>query len=164
VGARYDSGMDDRTKREIKQLMRGFKDPRSMIAPFWYIMFTVSLQLVATGSFLIYGRWGLIIAGAYFVFYVAVIVQYVRYSKRMKARLVLNDFDQCIWCHYPFVGMPDRGLCAECGCGYDREVAQKLFKEIYQPAYRVPLSRTTKLRRARWWARALRERDRRSDD
>jgi len=152
--------MDDRSKREIKQLMGGFIDPRSMIAPFWYILFTVSLQLVATGSFLIDGRRGLIIAGAFFVFYVAVIVRYVRRSKQTKAQLKLNEFALCLWCHHPIVGLPDRGLCTECGCGYDREVAQKLFKEIYQPTYLVPMSQNKNFRRARWWARALRERDR----
>ena len=152
--------MDDRTKREIKGLVQGIKDPRLMLAPIWYVSFTISLQVVALVLVLIDLKWGLIIASGYFAIYVAVMTLFMVKAKRTKAQLLHNDFDLCLWCHYPMVGLPDRGRCAECGCGYDRQVAQKLFKEAFDPTFSNALRPNKMARRTRWWARVLRERDR----
>lgn len=131
-----------------------------MLAKIWCVSFAISLQVVTLVLVFIDLEWRLTIASGYFVINVAILTLFMLKAKKTKAHLLHYDFDLCLWCQYPMVGLPDRGRCAECGCGYDREVAQKLFRETFDPAFSHATRRIKLARRTRWWGRALRERDR----
>lgn len=161
----YDSGVDDRMKREIKGLVRGLKEPRGTIAPLWILAFPFGIQFVTVPLIIFNMRWG---GGAILVacmsIYIAFIVRSFSRTRKFKSEVLFHRLELCLWCHYPFVGLPDRGACTECGKGYDRVVSKALFKDVYQPSYRVPLQQDVNFRRARLWARAIRERDRVRDE
>ena len=160
----YDSGMDDRMKREIKGLVRGFKEPRGTLAPLWLMVFPFGIQVVTVPMIFFNMRWGLTILIVCTGIYIAFFVRVFSRTKKFKSEVLFHRLELCLWCHYPFAGLSERGVCTECGKGYDRAVSKALFKEVYQHSYRVPLQQNVSLRQARLWARAIRERDRSRDE
>ena len=156
----YDSGMNDRTNREIRWLVSGYKEPRVVLTPKVVIVITLSMQFGAVFIFAFGLRWGSAMTAVWMCGFIAILIGYVVRQRKLVSFVVLNSFELCLWCRHPFVGLPDRSRCAECGKGYDRATSKALFKDICKPTYGARFGHVLKIRKARLWARALRERDR----
>ena len=153
--------MNDRSKREIKQLVRGNKDPRRVISPRSQFIIWVGFYAIAVSTLLfdLHGVY-LILFTLLFVFYIAFMLQTRQKEKQLKLLAEQHSYTLCLWCRYPLAGLPNRGVCAECGKGYDLSATVALNKERYLPLDPVPLDHIIYTRRKWNWVRALRERDR----
>ncbi|MGV6813916.1 MAG: hypothetical protein ACWA5W_02770 [Phycisphaerales bacterium] len=153
--------MDERSKREIKQLVRGFQDPRTIFSPRFQLMtmlgyHAIVISIVISGLPSEYLISVILMSG----FYVVFTFWKAHKEKQLKLLVGHNSFASCLWCRYPLTGLPDRGICTECGNGYDKNATIALYKERYQPLDPPPLDHIIYTRRTRRGARAIRERDR----
>ena len=81
-------------------------------------------------------------------------------SKERERTRALRDRGRpfCLWCGYELPEDVERGRCPECGCGYSREINEKIVRltwAVARPDYAVALKRARRL-----WARAVWERER----
>jgi len=164
--------MDARTKREIRRLVNGWKDPRrgfgrtriGRVVPDHGPVFLMLLAFPIFGPLVLVLLWlfeipgmlvgnGLMLA---FMFWTLALLTLtlVRTSRLCKA----HECQLCLWCHHPISGLGARGVCPECGAGFDLGASVALWRDTmirHQP------SLETRSRRLRYaWARAVRERDR----
>ena len=182
----YDSGMEKRTKREIRRLVLGVKDPRRgfgtaqgivrkivgvlVLADFvgWILILLLSAPLAIPFGYLggLVAGWKGQAAGA--IAGMVVFIAWVFRATWIQAKVELAgkecDYELCLWCHHSITGLSNRGICPECGKGFDRAVSQALLKQIFQPASYTAASKVVNTRSAQLWARALRERDRSRDE
>lgn len=78
--------------------------------------------------------------------------------RRTKERVGRHGGFLCPWCRYGLSGLPDRGVCPECGSGYRADICRVLYDSAYRGYQPDPV---VLKRREKWaWARALRERSR----
>lgn len=175
--------MEKRRKRELRQLVAGVRDPRRGIGILRgnlqqvtdvifgtsdsvgigfliLISFPISVPLAIIG----HSFWGMkgglggALVGA--VVFLAWIYKSVLFEERVRLIGKEHDFTLCLWCQHPIVGLPKRGVCSECGKGFDVQNSQKLYKAYFDPPPYLPAPKVAKYRTMRDWARALRERDR----
>jgi hypothetical protein len=174
--------MDKRTKREIRLLVQGVRDPRRGIGTLrgslqrvipvvaegeliglgllLLISFPVSIPLAIIGS-KVAGFWGLIV-GAGLGVLVFLLWAYWSFFTEKGVRRVGSEhgYMLCVWCRHPISDLPKRGCCSKCAKGFDRNVSQALFKAHYSPPSHLPSDKVLKRQTSRLWARAIRERDR----
>jgi len=174
--------MDARTKREIKLLVGGFADPRRgfgrTITPFsiYYGLLRNSTYGAEGGAlfmvlllgpifiplgfvlFWIFGPFGAV-AAVVAALVVMGVVALIESADARRTQKLCNTHEHmlCVWCTRPIVHVPERGVCATCGKGYDARASWALWRDL-RHAMR-PDRKTQKRRVTRAWARAVRERD-----
>ena len=63
------------------------------------------------------------------------------------------DHRACLWCHHPLTEEIERGVCPECGLGYEARVNERLISMTLSP--QRPTGRVFIRRAALLWARAV---------
>ena len=155
----YDSGMEKRRKKELRQLLKKRNDPRirhgyalGYFRGWAGVVFGVVVALIAAFSVII----GLIVI---VIFVLGVLIM----RSMDMSQAARNDYFMCPWCRYALTNLPDQGLCPECGARYKREVCRELYLSASQS--RSEIDKKIIACREKWaWARALRERDRVYDE
>lgn len=101
-----------------------------------FILALVGLSLLIGGCV---GRWSrnplgdtLELAG--FVAIGAGIVASRLRLKALRRRVEAIQFEACLECEYPLMGLPFRGQCPECGFEYDKNLLKSGWEEVWKTA------------------------------
>ncbi|MCF6273959.1 MAG: hypothetical protein L3J37_12380 [Rhodobacteraceae bacterium] len=137
-------------KREVRQLVSGTRDPRrgiglfrgslqQLVSVFWMADFigfgllllvsapaSVPLAIIGNSFWGMRGGFGGAIVGA--IVFLAWLYKSVLFEERVRLVGKEHDFTLCLWCQHPIAGLPARGVCPECGKGFDIPIRKRAAK------------------------------------